>query len=174
MFDTNRTLLALANGYAAGTLSLEAASAFENRLADDQAARDALTRAVGRLHPDACPDAGYRRAVQHRLHPPLWRRLLTPRRYPGHPSLWALAGAAAVLVGVLCWPTHSPRTAENPVAALPPRVTSAPGQVGVVQVTPAPSVVSTPEEVHPAERPIGQVVRGVRDSRSLVPPMENP
>jgi hypothetical protein len=109
MSETDRpgddTLLALL--YAAGELRGPAAAAFECRLADDQAARDALADAV-RLgealagRPEPAPDPAYRRRVLLRLRAPgLWRRVVGGRVYRGHPSLWALAGAAAAALILL-------------------------------------------------------------------------
>jgi alkylation response protein AidB-like acyl-CoA dehydrogenase len=175
MSDNDRTLLGLAQGYAADTLSPEAARTFEDRLADDQNARDALSRAVGRLHPDARPDPGYRQAVRRRLRPRGWQRLFTPRPYRGHPSLWALAGAALVLVAVLCWPTQPPRTIEHPVAAVPPRVAPVPEKTTLAHVTPTPAPAKAAEETPHGARPLdSQVVRGTHETRPLVAPMGNP
>jgi hypothetical protein len=78
--------------YAAGDLSPAEASAFEARLADDQAARDALAEAV-RLSAQAigqappAPRASVRAALRHRL---------SLRAYRGSPLAWSGLGAAAV------------------------------------------------------------------------------
>jgi hypothetical protein len=44
------------------------------------------------------PDPAYRVQVRRRLRPARWLRLLDRRSYPGHPLLWAVAGAAASLL----------------------------------------------------------------------------
>src|SRR6185369_271876 len=92
----------LAHLYAGGELSVSEAALFEQRLAQDQAARDALAETVwmnailqgGELR----PDPAYRQQVRERLHPTWWRRLAGRRNYRGHPLVWsALGGVAAAL-----------------------------------------------------------------------------
>lgn len=110
-----RPLPALALLYAAGELEQAEAAEFEKRLADDQAAREALAQAVylarslaGQQPPT--PDPAYRAEVRRRLRPPgFWRRLLAPRLYPGHPALWTGVGAAAAIAFTLAV-MHAPES----------------------------------------------------------------
>jgi hypothetical protein len=86
--------------YAAGDLNEEETVAFEERLANDQDARDALSEAVrlsaaalGQAPP--APHASFRLAIHERLLGwcPNW---LARRAYRGHPLAWAVVGAAVV------------------------------------------------------------------------------
>jgi hypothetical protein len=90
-------LLGQALLYAGGDLSAADAEAFEKRLENDQAAREALCAAVGLVRPTAA-DPAYRAAVRRRLRPPVWQRLLGRQTYRGHPVLWSGLGAAAALL----------------------------------------------------------------------------
>jgi hypothetical protein len=109
MPDTD--LADLARRYLAGCLSRPDAEAFEERLGTDQTVRDALCAAVGPLD----PDPSYRRRVHRRLRPPLWRRLLAPHCYRGHPLLWGAAGAAAaLLLAILLRPPSAPPAPQGP------------------------------------------------------------
>ncbi len=110
--------------YAGGELPPAEAAAFEQRLANDQAARDALVLAVGLARPldgrPATPDPAYRDRVRKRLGAGRGLAgLLGLRTYHGHPLLWAALGAvaAAVVVAVLL-----PRPAAEVVvvSAAPP------------------------------------------------------
>jgi hypothetical protein len=92
--------------YAAGDMDSLEAEGFEIRLADDQAARDALAEAV-RLSaaasgaPTPTPDPLRKQAVTERLHPTLFSRLFPRRPYRGHPLVWAgLGGGIAAAVAV--------------------------------------------------------------------------
>jgi hypothetical protein len=127
----------LARRYLAGSLSRTDADAFEDRLGTDQSARDALCAAVGPV----APNPSYRRAVRRRLRPPLWRRMLAPDRYRGHPLLWCAAGAAlAFLVAVLL------RTPQ-PVAEPAPQVAAAPQAMPIApqpSAPPAEAVTTVP------------------------------
>ncbi|HXG09355.1 MAG TPA: hypothetical protein VNK04_06160 [Gemmataceae bacterium] len=103
--------------YARDALGPAEAAAFERRLGEDQAAREALRRAA-RLRlirsgrPDR-PDPSYRERVRQRLMPGAAARLVRRRMYSGHPALWcALGVAATILVVVLVRPSLPP--------ALPP------------------------------------------------------
>jgi hypothetical protein len=91
--------------YASGELPEAEAAAFERRLGEDQAARDALCLAVQfcpGLHGGApvTPDRAYRDQVRQRLRTrrvvPRW--WLEARPYRGHPALWSLGGAAAAVL----------------------------------------------------------------------------
>src|SRR5262245_9682107 len=87
---------------ASGELDAAEAEAFERRLGEDQAAREALAgavplaRALGGL-PAAAPDPAYRARVRRLLRPRagVWQRLWGRRPYRGHPVLWGAVGAAA-------------------------------------------------------------------------------
>jgi anti-sigma factor RsiW len=86
------TLQSTALRYAAGDLTPGESTAFEERLAGDQEARDAVAEAIrlsaAALHqaPPA-PDRSFRAAIRERL-----RR----RASRGHPVTWAAIGAAVV------------------------------------------------------------------------------
>ena len=129
-------LTALALLYAGGELDEDEAAAFEKRLGEDQAAREALAQAVNlarSLAGHKPPDPAYRAEVRRRLRPPgFWGRLLAPRLYPGHPALWTGIGAAtAVLLTVAVLhapasrgrrePTPVPVAVERPEPAAVPR-----------------------------------------------------
>jgi hypothetical protein len=92
--------------YAGGELDPGEAALFEQRLAGDQQAREALAQATPLALPPGqplTPDPAYRQRVHRRLR----RRprpaglqcsmswLVRRRSYPGHPVLWTSAGAAA-------------------------------------------------------------------------------
>src|SRR5262245_6010314 len=96
--------------YASGELDAADAAAFEQRLGDDQAARDALCQAVELTHglgnqPPAVPDPEYRSRVRHRLRQRRRRRVgLSNLNSPffAHPAFWSVMGAAlAVLLMVI-------------------------------------------------------------------------
>jgi hypothetical protein len=91
--------------YAGGQLDEEDAKAFEHRLADDQAAREALCQAMQVLEPVDVPsalrpDPGYRQKVRAQLLVTgcFWQRLFAVRAHRGHPLLWGLSGAALAFV----------------------------------------------------------------------------
>jgi hypothetical protein len=118
MHEMEPSLEALALLYANGELDGADGAAFEQRLASDQAAREALSqavelvRAVSGAAPALKPD--YRLRVQARLLPRgVWSWLGRRRSYRGHPVIWLLAGAAAaagvlLLVGVPTAPSAAP------------------------------------------------------------------
>jgi hypothetical protein len=123
--------------YANGDLDGPAQAAFEDRLAVDQATRDALAQAVpllsvlgGKLPPR--PDPAYRQRVRDRLQGGWWRWLTGRRTYRGHPLLWTALGAAASLLLVLGW------------WRLTPAAVAAPGPVAL-QPTPETGTVAEPE-----------------------------
>lgn len=95
--------------YASGELDAEQAAAFEVLLTEDQAARDALCKAVELTQSmpgqESAPDPAYRSRVRHRL-----RQRRRHRRglqdqdgsFTQHPAFWSVLGAAvAVLLMVL-------------------------------------------------------------------------
>ena len=117
-------LPALALLYAAGELDGDGAAAFENRLAEDQAAREVLAQAVHLArslagHQPPTPDPAYRAEVRRRLRPPgFWGRLLAPRLYPGHPALWTGIGAAAAVL-LTAAVLHAPASRGGESTAVP-------------------------------------------------------
>jgi hypothetical protein len=75
--------------------------AFEEQLAVDQTAREALAEVV-RMNTFLTegaprPNPAYRERVRRRLRSTWWRRLLARRPYRGHPLFWLATGAAAAL-----------------------------------------------------------------------------
>jgi hypothetical protein len=110
--------------YAGGELSDAERDSFEQRLAIDQAAREALADAVGMIAalrgetPRA--DPSYRDRVRRKLRPSWWSRLLARRSYRGHPLLWTVAGAAASLLVALTLlrPAPEVRVIEREVPVL--------------------------------------------------------
>jgi hypothetical protein len=91
----------LALRYAADDLTAPDLQAFEARLCDDQAAREAVAEAIrlsaaaiGTVAPT--PDANLARDIAEQVNPTWLSRLLPRQRYRGHPGLWATAGALAV------------------------------------------------------------------------------
>jgi anti-sigma-K factor RskA len=126
--------------YAAGQLDGKQAAAFERRLADDQAVRDALCTAVrltwateGRT--PAMPDPAYRERVR--------RRLLAGKAKPSNdrPGLrvrtaaWTIAGAAAAAL-LLVAIGFSPRDQANPTDQA--AAASSSEEVAAMPVTPDP------------------------------------
>lgn len=137
--------------YASGELPEAEAAAFERRLGEDQAARDALCLAVQfcpGLHggPPVTPDSTYRDQVRQRLRARrgVQRWLLEPRHYRGHPALWGLMGAAAavLLMAVLSqalpgsWPALE-RTFVLPTSDAPLVLPLVPEPVETVEVAQA-------------------------------------
>ena len=104
--------------YAGGELGGAERDAFEQRLAGDQAARDALADAVRTTlalggTADLRPDPAYRAGVRRRLRPSWWRRLTARRSYRGHPLLWVGLGAAAALLLSLSLPGRAERGEQS-------------------------------------------------------------
>ena len=101
MRDTPPDLAVLALRYAAGDLPPDQMTAFEERLADDQSARDALSEAI-RLsasavgQPVPAPSPGVRAGVRDRLFPTWLTRLFPRKSYRGHPVTWAGLGGTVV------------------------------------------------------------------------------
>jgi anti-sigma factor RsiW len=94
--------------YVSDELEGSEAASFERHLGEDQAAREALCRAV-RLcltlgsPTDAAPNPAYRERVRQRLRSwPTSGRVAGRARAPrGHPVIWGLLGAAAALLLML-------------------------------------------------------------------------
>jgi hypothetical protein len=109
--------------YARGELGPTEATAFEQRLAHDQAVRDTLCQAVCLLRTEPpLPDPAYREAVARRLWPAGRGGLFGRRLYPGHPLLWGGLGAAAAVlltlgVGAMSRPAPAPPAAAVAVLA---------------------------------------------------------
>lgn len=95
--------------YVSGELDATEVEAFEKRLGEDQAARDALCRAVELTQPLAPtawpgPHPAYRLRVCHRLRQRRRQRFgLAPASgYFGHPAFWSILGATlAVLLMIV-------------------------------------------------------------------------
>jgi hypothetical protein len=108
--------------YAGGELEEAEAAQFEQRLAGDQQAREALAQAVLLAMPPGqplTPDPAYRDRVRRRLcRRRAWSWLVQRRSYPGHPLLWSSVGAAAasllLIVSFALW-----MPASGPVASRP-------------------------------------------------------
>jgi hypothetical protein len=91
--------------YASGEMDGTEARAFEARLGEDQAARDALCHAVHLSHPEAAlgtlrPNPAYRSRIhaQVRNQRGFWHWLAGRRSYRGHPFAWTGLGVAATLL----------------------------------------------------------------------------
>jgi anti-sigma-K factor RskA len=88
--------------YANGELDGTEAVRFERRLAEEQAAREALSEAVLLCQPPgtatAAPDPGYRERVRRRLQPTARTQPDIGQSRLGRSVIWALLGAAAVLL----------------------------------------------------------------------------
>jgi anti-sigma factor RsiW len=100
--------------YASGGLAEADAAAFERRLAEDQASREALAQAVPlalalRGQAVSPPNPAYRARVRQRL---------LPRRFRGHPAFWAGLGAAAAVL-VMLGLGAVPRLPPQPPPVLP-------------------------------------------------------
>jgi hypothetical protein len=93
--------------YATGELDPAEAAAFEKRLGEDQAAREALCQAVqlaATLNQLAAarPDPAYRERVRQRLRRwSCWSWLFGRQTYRGHPAVWSAVGAAAAVLLVM-------------------------------------------------------------------------
>jgi hypothetical protein len=92
--------------YAQGELDPAETTAFEQRLGEDQPAREALCLAVQLTSTTAqqglVPDPSYREHVRRRLRQrQRWSWLLSRRVYRGHPAVWIAVGAAAAAVLVM-------------------------------------------------------------------------
>lgn len=129
----------LALRYAAGVLNAPEAAAFENRLAHDQDARDALSEAV-RLSAAAlgqsppAPDPSFREAIRERLLG-LCPRWLARRAYRGHPLAWTGVGAA---VAALCTIVGLSLSDTEPQETNSPRTTTL-----IAQPAPATATATT-------------------------------
>jgi hypothetical protein len=117
--------------YAGGEMPAEEAQSFEQRLGDDQAAREALCRAVRVAaavagHPPPTPNPSYRAAVRRRLRPGLLRAVVQRQSYHGHPVLWTATGAAAALLLTLGMSALAPPVPPASVPTVPDAASVAP------------------------------------------------
>lgn len=92
--------------YATGELDEAEAAAFERRLGEDQAAREALCQAVELTQalaprPAPRPDPSYRQRVRERLRHRRLGWLFGRQTYRGHPAVWSAVGAAAAVLIVI-------------------------------------------------------------------------
>jgi anti-sigma-K factor RskA len=131
--------------YASGELEEAEAAAFEERLAADQTARDALCQAVQLTetlagNTEIRPDPSYRARVRRRLRQRLrFRRTLAGTlRLAGSPALWSfIAVGVAILMLVLFVLVIAFHEAANPGA--PPTDLRGPTDKDDVSVAPAPT-----------------------------------
>lgn len=123
MFESNLqeepSLAAVAFLYASGELSGEDAAVFEQRLGEEQAARDALCHAVTLSQalegqPAPMPSLAYRDKVRRRLRSSLVSHWLPSRAYRGHPALWTVLGMAAALLLMQLGPPAQPPASQAP------------------------------------------------------------
>jgi hypothetical protein len=126
MRELEPTLEAQALLYANGELDGADGTAFEQRLAADQTAREALAQAVELVRTVngavSSPNPDYRLRVQARLLPRgLWSWVGRRRFYRGHPVAWLLTGAAmAAAVLLLVGVPSAPSAASAPEAKVQP------------------------------------------------------
>jgi len=151
MPDSADPLVLNAMLYASGELDASAALAFEERLADDQSARDALAQAVqlslilsGRPQR---PDSAYRDRVRDAVsRVSWWAWLCKPRLRRGPTFAWVgLGSAAAVLFMFLSEPTPVPTFEPEVVVAKTAESVTPPVVAPVEQV----AVQTEPMEVVP-------------------------
>lgn len=134
--------------YASGELEGAQGKAFEQRLGEDQSAREALCQAVqmtlalqGRV--PARPNPAFRERVRQRLRArqPWWQTLVGKRAYRGHPAVWSgLGAAAAVLLMISLGQVPHLHPGSHPVATPtvvqpPPGEEPAPAESGVAVAT---------------------------------------
>jgi anti-sigma-K factor RskA len=111
--------------YASGELEEAQAAEFERRLAEDQAAREALCQAV-QLNltlagQSAAPDPAYRARVRQRLQQRRrhMRKLAGSPAFFGQPAMWAALGAAIAVVLMLVLHHFASFPTPNPPATQP-------------------------------------------------------
>jgi hypothetical protein len=122
--------------YAAGEMDAAEAAAFERRLGEEQALREALCQAVelmqalGGLAPPS-PSVEYRDQVRRRLlRRGWWHRLTGRQTYRGHPALWTGLGAAAALLVALALTPGLRPTSPQTISATPTAEPTQPRQAG--------------------------------------------
>lgn len=166
--------------YAAADLPADEMTAFEERLADDQPARDALAEAI-RLSASAVgqsppvPSAGVRTGVRDRLFPTRFTRLFPRKSYRGHPATWAaLGGGLATAVAVLVVSLDG----DPPTADVTPVPTDRARPLPLIHLAPPPpSVPDGNQAVAPTAPPTAipaPVVPGPRADRVAEPPQPMP
>ncbi|VTS04534.1 hypothetical protein [Tuwongella immobilis] len=151
--------------YVAGELNPDAAAAFEQQLAEQQSAREALAQAVQLTllavgNAPLQPNPEYRKVVRDRLmHPKPFAWLVQRRIYVGHPAVWTGVGALAMAVFLVLpgWRTELPPETQ----AEPLQVHAAP-ETQLVQEPPAQpgSPWKVPDQFQPA---VEAVVAGEPD-----------
>jgi hypothetical protein len=133
--------------YAAGDLPPADAAAFEDRLAHDQEAREALGEAI-RLsaaaldRPTPAPDPLVREVVREALRPTVFSWLFPRRPYRGHPLTWAGLGGvvAAGLTALGVWLGDQPDDGTPaPTADVTPLANPDAGVPAVLQLTEKPT-----------------------------------
>ncbi len=160
-------LALLALRYAAGELAGDAATAFEERLATDAAARELLGETV-RLSaavagvPLPAPRAGTLATIQDRLFPTPFRRLFPSRTYRGHPAVWVglgslAAGLFALAIELTADPV--PQFVIRPMAAPLPSATPipVPPATPLQSTTPVAGMEPNPPVPQPMPQPAGAV-----------------
>jgi hypothetical protein len=161
--------------YASGELDTEQAAAFEQRLGDDQAARDALCKAVELTalpgQEAAEPNPAYRSRVRHRLR----QRRRHRRGLSGdngsvyqHPAFWSVLGAAlAVLFMVVI--SHIVATISLTVPPTPPgtnpQPSTAPG-AGNAGVAPASTLADLETQIAKTEQVAMSLVAELKNANA--------
>ena len=169
-------LALLALRYAAGELVGPAAEAFEERLATDGAAREALGETV-RLSAAVSgiavptPRPGLFAGVQDRLFPTTLRGLFPARSYRGHPAVWVglgslAAGLFALTLDRATDPT--PQFVVRPMIApsVPATPPSSPRVADSIQAT---TPVAGMEPNPPTPQPMPQPAGGMPPLSRLAP-----
>ncbi len=161
--------------YAAGELAGADATAFEERLATDGAAREVLGETV-RLSAAVsgvavpAPQPGLFAAVHDRLFPTPLRRLFPTRSYRGHPAVWVGLGslAAGLLALMLDLSTDTvPQYVVRPMVAPVTTVPSAPARV--VEAPPSTTPVAGMEPAVPEQQPMPKPLAGMPPLSRLAP-----
>ena len=158
----NGELALLALRYAAGELAGAEAEDFEQRLADDGAAREILGEAV-RLSaavtgvPTPAPRTGTVNVIRDRLMPTRFRRLFPTKAYRGHPLIWA--GLGSLAAGLLALAVDLAADPAPQIVAHTPLHPAAPKPVTepTVPLTPAPEpmpMVSPMAGMEPIPMPV--------------------
>jgi hypothetical protein len=146
--------------YAGGELDEEDSKVFEQRLADDQTARDALCQASqvlesGHSQNPLGPDPGYRQKVLLQLSggSNFWEKFFAIRPQRGHPLLWGLCGAAAallLLVGFEKYEAGQVKNAESPALGTPNESISTQA-LGIQELGPLAETADIWADMHPSD-----------------------
>jgi hypothetical protein len=144
--------------YAGGELDEEDSKSFEQRLADDQTARDALcqaTQALEAAHSQAFfrPDPGYRQKVLLQLSGgSLWHRLFAIRPHRGHPLVWGVSGAVAAFfffVGLANFEAYQGKNEVAPLGATNESMSTQ--SMGVQELDPLAETADIWATMHPSD-----------------------